>query len=117
MTSLIVWVRIWIIVAFIFSIKWFLFTLVSTRPVCLLMKSGFYLVFVISIIKWKVLLNIVLKVYLSVRTSLCSADNGSHMLVHFFSIKGENFCNSLSNLGRDILYMLKNIGAKCLKSR
>ena len=80
------------------------------------MKVGFYLVFVISIIKWKVLVNKFLKVYLSVRTSLCSADNGSLMFVHFFSIKGEIFRNSLSNLGTDILYMLKNFGAKCLKS-
>ena len=60
-----------------FDEKWILFTFLSTRPVCLLMKSGFYLVFVISIIKWKVLVNKFLKVYLSVRTSLCSADNGS----------------------------------------
>ena len=80
------------------------------------MKSEFYLVFVISIIKWKVLVNKFLKVYLSVRTSLCLADNGSLMLVHFFSIKGEIFRNSLSNLGTDILYMLKNFDAKCLKS-
>ena len=87
------------------------------RPVCLLMKSGFYLVFVISIIKWKALVNKFLKVYLSVSTSLCSADNGSLMLVHLFSIKGEIFHNSLSNLGTDILYMLKNFGAKCLNSR
>ena len=28
----------------------------------------------------------------------------------FFSIKGEIFHNSLSNLGTDILYMLKNFG-------
>ena len=81
------------------------------------MKVGFYFVFVISIIKWKVLVNKCLNVYLSVRTSLCSADNGSLMFVHFFSIKGEIFHNSLSNLGTDILYMLKNFGAKCLKSR
>ena len=80
------------------------------------MKVGFYFIFVISIIKWKVLVNKCLKVYLSVRTSLCPADNGSLMFVHFFSIKGEIFCNSLSNLGTDILYMLKNFGAKCLKS-
>ena len=86
------------------------------RPVCLFMKSGFYLVFAISIIKWKVLDNKFLKVYLSLRTSLCSADNGSLMLVHFFSIKGEIFHNSLSNLGTDILYMLKNFGTKCVKS-
>ena len=72
--------------------------------------------FVISIIKWKVLVNKFLKVYLSVRTSLCSADNGSLMLVHFYPIKGEIFHNSLSNLGTDILYMLKNFGAKYLKS-
>ena len=90
-TSLIVWVRIGIVVAFMFSKKHILFTLVSMRPVCLLMKSGFYLVFIISIIKWKVLVNKVLKVYLSARTSLCSADNSSLMLVHFFSIKGKNF--------------------------
>ena len=77
------------------------------RPACLLMESGFYLVFVISIIKWKVLVNKFLKVYLSVRTSLCSADNGSLMLVHFFSIKGEIFHNSLSNLGRHPVHVEK----------
>ena len=81
------------------------------RPVCLLMESGFYLVFIISIIKWKVLVNKFLKVYLSVRTSLCSADNASLMLVHFFSIKGEIFRNSLSNLGTDILYILYSVSS------
>ena len=56
-TSLIVWVRIGIVVAFMFSIKQISFTLVGMRLMCLLMKSGFYLVFIISIIKWKVLVN------------------------------------------------------------
>ena len=53
-----------------------------------------------------------LSAYLSVMISLCSTDKGSRIMVHFFCSFGATFFSNASNLGTDILYILKNLGGK-----